>query len=57
VGSMEADAAVTPDGLRTQGRDAACARILSADERLLRIHPRYLETPAGTLVSAGESVR
>jgi tRNA pseudouridine55 synthase len=56
VGSMEVGEAVTPDVLRASGREATLAGIRSADERILRIHPRYLESPAGTLVSSGGSV-
>ena len=56
VGALEAAGAVTPDVLRAGGREGAVALLRIADERLLRIHARYLAAPAVTIVAQGESV-
>lgn len=55
VGALEARGALTPDGLRARGREAA-ALLLPANEDLLTLAPRFLEAPAGTIAGAGESV-
>ena len=47
---------MTPDVLRAGGREGAVALLRIADERLLRIHDRYLAAPAVTIVAQGESV-
>jgi tRNA pseudouridine55 synthase len=55
VGALETLDAVTPDQLRSRGREAR-ALLRPANEDLLTLDPRFLERSAATIVGAGESL-
>ena len=54
VGALETKHALTPDQLRTRGREAMTS-LRAANEDLLTLDPRFMERPAGKIVEAGES--
>ena len=54
VGALEVHDAVTPDHLRTRGRDARVL-VRAANEDLLTLDRRFLSAAAATIVGAGES--
>lgn len=55
VGALEAEGALTPDAIRAHGR-AVASFLRPANDDLLTLAPRFLESGAATIVGAGESV-
>ena len=55
VGALETGDALTPTAVRSLGRDRVLAALRPAEDAVLALAPRFLKSPAATLVSSGES--